>query len=132
MIKLFEDKSISKEKQFQIIQKINPAQDNIHTWIRSVSDIKTFSETLDDPDYEGWEENGFDPSYSANMAYEALKSNWIQVFSSYPINVGTFVTPSRMEAKSYSGSGKIWDKKVQISDIAWIDPTQGMYVGDLK
>lgn len=32
-----------------------------------------------------------------------------------------------MEAKNYSGNGNIYSKEVALTDIAWIDPTQGQY-----
>lgn len=116
-----------KQKQNEIIQRSNPVQDDYHTWIRSVEDIKTFEETLQDSDWEGWEGSGFDPDYTADMANEALEKGEITVYSSYPIEDGIFVTPSRMEAESYSGNGQIYEKTVKLTDIAWIDPTQGQY-----
>ncbi len=124
-----------KEKQLDIILKSNPAGNDTATWIRNVNDIKTFEEALQDGDWEGWEETGFDPDYDANIAREALKTGQITVYSSYPIEKGTFVTPSKMEAESYSGTGKVYSKKVNLTDVAWIDPTQGQYAkieNDLK
>lgn len=116
-----------KKKQLEIIKKSNPAEDDVHTWIRSVDDIKTFQETLKDDDWAGWEEDGFDPDYSADDVNEALKTGEITVYSSYSIKDGIFVTPSKMEAQSYSGDGKVFSKKVKLEDVAWIDPTQGQY-----
>ena len=116
-----------KQMQLEEIKKNNPAEDDYHTWIRNIEDIKTFEETLQDSDWEGWEENGFDPDYTGDMAKEALSTGKITVYSSYPIKQGIFVTPSRMEAESYSESGKIYSKEVKIEDVAWIDPTQGQY-----
>ena len=116
-----------KEEQLDIILENNPANDDYHTWIRKVSDIHTFEEALQDSDYEGWEESGFDPDYDGNVAKQALKSGKITVYSSYPIKQGVFVTPSKMEAESYSGNGKVYEKTVLLTDIAWIDPTQGQY-----
>lgn len=55
-----------KQKQLDVIKKNNPAEDDVHTWIRSVDDIKTFQETLKDDEWKGWEEDGFDPDYSAD------------------------------------------------------------------
>lgn len=116
-----------KEKQLEIIKKENPAEDEVHTWIRKKEDINTFEEALKQDDWEGWEKSGFDPDYTAQMAKEALKNNEIVVYSSYNIKQGTFVTPSKMEAESYSGSGKVFSKKVKLTDVAWVDPTQGQY-----
>ncbi len=114
-----------KAKQLEIIKEYNSADDDYHTWIRNEDDIKTFSETLLDTDYEEGED--FAPDYTWNMAQKAIKSGEMTVYSSYPIKQGVFVTPSRMEAESYAGSGQIYEKKVKLSDVAWIDPTQGMY-----
>ena len=125
-----------KQKQLDIILKNNPVYDDYHTWIRTVDDIKTFEETLEDTDYKEYYEAGedFDETYSAKMAKEALSTGKITVYSSYPIEQGIFVSPSRMEAESYSGNGKVYSKEVNLTDIAWIDPTQGQYakVSDTK
>lgn len=116
-----------KEKQYKIIESVNPAEDEYHTWIRNSEDIKTFEETLNDPDWIDYREEGFDPDYTGDMINDALKTGEIMVYSSYPIEMGTFVSPSKMEAEPDSGNGKIYSKKVNLTDIAWIDPTQGQY-----
>lgn len=120
-----------KEYQFKVIQKHNPAPDDYHAWIRSCDDIKTFDEALRDSDFDGWETQGFDPSYTADMAKTALRKGTTTVFSPYPIDLGVFVTPSKMEAESYAGGRgyKIYSKQIGLSDVAWIDPTQGIYTG---
>lgn len=41
-----------KQKQLEIIQNTNPAEDIYHTWVRSIDDIKTFEEALNDIDYK--------------------------------------------------------------------------------
>lgn len=114
-----------KQKQLDIIQNNNPVNDDYHTWIRNTDDIKTFEEALQDDDWEGYDE--FTPDYTRNMANEAVDSGKIIVYSSYPIEQGIFVTPSKMEAESYSGNGKVYSKTVNLQDVAWIDPTQGQY-----
>lgn len=113
-----------KERQFNIIQQTNPAPNEYLTWIRSANEIKTLSETLQDSDWTDSE--SFDPDLTRSDIDQALKTGKITVYSSYPIENGVFVSPSRMEAESYSGTGKIYEKTLNISDIAWIDPTQGM------
>lgn len=109
-----------KQKQLEIIKNNNPAEDNYHTWIRSVDDIKTFEETLNDSDYKEYFETGedFDETYTAEMAKEALETGKITVYSSYPIEQGIFVSPSQMEAESYSGNGKVYSKQVNVNDVA--------------
>lgn len=115
----------NKKKQLEIIEKYNPIEDDYHTGIRSIDDIKTLQETLQDSDWADYDE--FNPDYTRNMANEAIKTGKMMVYSSYPIKQGTFVSPSKMEAESYSGNGKIYSKEINIGDVAWIDPTQGQY-----
>lgn len=114
-----------KAAQFDIIQNSNAAEDDYHTWIRSASEIKTLSETLADPEWAEYDE--YDPDYTRQMAENAVKNGKVAVYSSYPIGNGVFVTPSRMEAESYSANGKVYSKTVSVDDVAWIDPTQGQY-----
>ena len=114
-----------KAAQFDIIQNSNAAEDDYHTWIRSASEIKTLSETLADPEWAEYDE--YDPDYTRQMAENDVKNGKVTVYSSYPIGNGVFVTPSRMEAESYSANGKVYSKTVNVDDVAWIDPTQGQY-----
>ena len=122
-----QNNTLLKQQQLDIILNSNPAGNETATWIRKIDDIKTFEETLQDSDWEGWEDSGFDPDYTADMVREALDTGKIKVYSSYPIEQGIFVTPSKMEAESYSGTGKVYSKEISLEDVAWIDPTQGQY-----
>lgn len=119
------DEEDLKERQFAVIQESNPADDDYHTWIRSAEEIKTFQEALADEEWADYD--SFDPDYTREMADAAVESGRIQVYSSYPIERGVFVTPSLMEAESYAGGGQIHSKTVRLTDVAWIDPTQGQY-----
>ena len=119
------DTDALKERQMQIIQETNPADDDYHTWIRSAEEIKTFREAIEDPEWAEYDE--YNPDFTRAMAEEAMESGEIEVFSSYPIEAGGFVSPSRMEAESYSGNGRVYSKTVPLTDVAWIDPTQGQY-----
>ena len=114
-----------KQSQLDIIKKSNPMQDDYHTGIRNVEDIKTLEETINDSDYIDYDE--FNPDLTRQDIENAIRNGMITVYSSYPIENGVFVSPSKMEAESYSGNGKIYSKQVPINDIAWIDPTQGQY-----
>jgi hypothetical protein len=58
---------------------------------------------------------------------QALNSGYINVYSSKPIKIGTFVTPSKHCAKDYAGSNHIYSKRVNIYDVAWIDTYEGQY-----
>jgi len=116
---------VDKQKQFELITNGNPFNSELgnHTWIKDVSDIKTYEEV--------WQEEGeiygITPDFSKKDAIDALNSGKIVVYSSYPIKNGTFVSPSKMEAMNYAGGNKVYSKVVNLEDVAWIDPTQGQY-----
>ena len=114
-----------KQKQLDIILKTNPAEDDIHTWIRSVDDILSYQEAIDDIGGPTWLTDDF----TEDMIKEALRTNEITVYSSKPIKNGNFVTPSYMEAEQYAGGigGKVYSKKVKLNHVAWIDELQGQY-----
>jgi hypothetical protein len=57
-----------KAEQLQIIQDTNPALDNIHTWIRKESDIKTYPEAIQE--YGAIED--LTPDFTKDMVQKAL------------------------------------------------------------
>lgn len=120
---IFAEKTL-KEKQLDIINESNPMLDDYHTGIRSVADIKTLEEAISDPE---WDYDEYNPDYTKSMAQKAIETGKVTVYSSNPIKQGVFVSPSKMEAESYSGNGKVYAKEVNTSDVAWIEPTQGQY-----
>ena len=125
-IKELDNSSFSlKEKQLEIIQNSNPVADDYHTWIRSVDDIKTYEEALQE-DLDG-ETQDLTPDFKKADLEKALETGKMTVYSSYPIEQGIFVTPSKMEAQSYAGSGKVYYKEISLDDVAWIDTLQGQY-----
>ena len=69
-----------------------------------------------------WEENLPDDNVQ-----EILKKGAIIIYSSYPIKQGVFVTPSKVEARSYSGGKPIHSRRVRLTDVAWIDFNEGQY-----
>lgn len=114
-----------KQKQLDIIKSNNPVNDDYHTWIRNVEDIKTLEEAINDSDWSDYDE--YNPDLSRQDIENAIDIGKIMVYSSYPIKQGVFVSPSKMEAESYSSNGKVYSKEVNINDVAWVDPTQGQY-----
>ena len=125
-VKELDNSSFSlKEKQLEIIQNSNPAADDYHTWIRSIDDIKTYEEALQE-DLDG-ETQDLSPDFKKADLEKALETGKMTVYSSYPIEQGIFVTPSKMEAQSYAGSGKVYSKEISLDDVAWIDTLQGQY-----
>lgn len=125
---LYDSKNPLHRQQADLINKYNPAPDSYHTWIRNADDIYNFEDTLKPPNFDAdFIGNDFDPSYTWDMAQDAIKNGQIDVYSSYPIDKGVFVTPSTMEAGSYAGNGKVYHKRVPLKDVAWIDERQGQY-----
>lgn len=110
---------MNKDEQLQIILSTNPAEDEIHTWIRSVDDILTFDEIWADGIYD------VTPDFTEKDIEQVLKSGKVTVYSSKPIENGTFVTPSKLEGASYSGDETIYTADVDVTDVAWIDESQG-------
>lgn len=114
-----------KEMQLEIIKKNNAMTDDYHTGIRTKEDIKSATEAFktkidDDEDY-------LYPDFSKADGLKALETGKITVYSSKEIKDGGFVSPSKMMAKDYAGSGKIYEITVDIKDIAWIDSNEGQF-----
>lgn len=112
-----------KEKQLELINKKNPAPNDYNTWIRTTNDILTADEAFK----EAFQDGEMYPDFTVEDMQNVLDSGEVTVYSSYPIKEGIFVTPSRMNAESYSGEGKVYSKKVNASDLAWIDQGEGQY-----
>ena len=112
-----------KGKQLEIIQKTNPMLDDYHTGIRSVEDIKTFDEVLNDEESFAWGD------FTKEDAERALKSGKITIYSSYPIKQGTFVSTSKIQAEEYAGGkgNKVYSKTIPLEDVAWINGDEGQY-----
>ena len=112
-----------KEKQFEIIKNNNPMEDDYHTGIRSMDDIKTANEVFTKENFE----EVSNPDFTFEDAQKALETGKVMVYSSKPIENGGFVSTSKMEAESYSGNGKVYTKEVPLDNVAWIENTQGQY-----
>ena len=123
-----------KQKQLDIILSSNPMTDDYHTGIRTISDIHTFQELYDEEILNGSTYDEFDlvvydepKSLYVPDIEEILKKGTITVYSSYPIKQGVFVTPSKVEARSYSGGNPIHSLRVRLTDVAWISFNEGQY-----
>lgn len=119
-----------KEKQLEMILKNNPLDPTLceHTWITSIDDIHTYQEVIQMGIDDGYDDMEYTPDYGRKIVEAALATGKITVYSSYPIKPGIFVTPSKMEAGSYAGSIKnVYQRTVNIKDVAWIDGLQGQY-----
>ena len=110
-----------KKLQLEIINKYNPMRDTYHTGIRTIKDIKTFKEAVEDEESFGY------PDFSKADGLLALKSGKITIYSSHPIKQGTFVTPSKSMAHDYAGNKEVYSKKVKINDVAWINLDEGQF-----
>lgn len=112
-----------KEKQLDIINKTNPMLDDYHTGIRNIEDIKTFDEVINDEESFAWGD------YTKEDALRDLEKGTITVYSSYPIENGTFVSTSYQQAYEYAGhdNSKVYSKTIPITDVAWINGDEGQY-----
>lgn len=120
---------LHKNEQNAVIQRVNPMEDDYHTGVRGVEDIRTLREAIAEARAEG-EEGGWDalssyPDVSNAMLEAALRSGRVRVYSSKPIEAGVFVTPSRMQAEDYAGGGKVYSKEVSVDDVAWLNTDEG-------
>jgi len=124
-----------KEKQFEIIRRVNPMRDDYHVGIRTVDDIKTYQECLDTSPTQDEEIGQFVyPDWTKEQAEYAFKTGEITVYSSYVIKPGVFVTPSKIMASEYAENGKIYSVTVPIEgeEVAWINGDEGIYVGKIN
>lgn len=111
----------NKSKQLDIIKKYNPMTDDYHVGIRSVDDIKTFKEAMEDDESFYWGD------FDREDAEKALEKGYITLYSSKPIEQGVFVSTSKNQAKDYAGGGKIYSMEVPIDKVAWINGDEGQF-----
>ena len=102
---LSESDTEQKQKQLDIINETNPAPNTYSTWIRSVDDIKTLAETLEDDD---WEDEVINPDLTRTDIQSAIERGEITVYSSYPIKNGFFCFSVK------NGSGKLQRRRKNI------------------
>ena len=122
---------ITRGENARAAMRANPMLDDYHTGIRGREDAKTFDEILREAE-ESWTEYGSltYPDMDIDMLREAKESGHITVYSSKPIETGTFVTPSRMNAEDYAGDGHVYSAVVPVDRIAWISEDEGQ-MGDV-
>ena len=94
----------NKQKQLNIIQENNKMQDDYHTGIRNIEDIKTFEEAIHD------NESFVYGDYSFEDAQKDLERGKVTVYSSKPITQGGFVSTSKNMAQDYAGNANINQK----------------------
>lgn len=117
-------KPLTKAQKAERIIKSNPMVDDYHTGIRNAEDILDFSEarqfTLDDiGNVSSY------PDVTQEILDNATKTHKIRLYSSRPFSVGSFVSPSKMQAQDYAGKGKIYEGVFDIDDIAWLNADEG-------
>ena len=97
--------------------------DEYHRWIRSVNDIKTFAEAIQDS------ESFVYGDYSYEDAVRDLNRGKVTVYSSKPIWDWAFVSTSKNMARDYAWGdvNKVYSKTVSIEDVAWLDGDEGQY-----
>lgn len=91
--------------------------------VRHSQDIHTAKEVW--KDFQGTQ------YWNHQMAKEALQTGNVTVYSTEPVlnfeQIGAKVTPSLTEAQSLFTGEKIYKHEVPITDIAWLNSTQGYY-----
>jgi len=118
--------SSRKQRQLELILAANPMQDDYHVGVRTVADIRSPEEVFGVQGQED-EENYVYPDFTPEDGAAALHAGEITVYSSHPIEGGGFVTPSRMMAKDYAGTGTVYSKRVPVGDVAWLTSDEGQY-----
>jgi hypothetical protein len=113
-----------KSKQLSIILATNPMLDDYHVGIRKVEDVKTLEEIVNSNEPDDLITT---PDWTIDDIMYSIESKQVTIYSSYPIENGVFVSPSKMIALSYSGNGRVFSKRVNIADIAWIDSSEGQF-----
>lgn len=113
-----------RSKAVSIINSTNPMRDDYHVGIRTIDDVLTLEEAFDS-------EPPTNQDVSDDYIQSCIESGKIRVYSSKRIMPGAFVTPSRMMAKDYAGSSKVFSKTVNVSSFAWINCDEGVYIGDI-
>lgn len=120
-----------KRAQLEIIKRTNPMTDDYHVGIRTIDDIHTWGQVVDEAKRSaqngGWEELSSYPDVTNEMIAKAVKTGKVTVYSSKPIEDGVFVSPSMMMARDYAGSGRVYSKEVSIRDVAWINIDEGQF-----
>lgn len=113
--RVFDD---AKNMQFQMLQETNPMRDSYHTGIRSPQEINRLGDLVNN--YNENEMFAY-PDFTLKDAQNAVEDGRITVYSSKPIETGTFVSPSKMMAQDYAGrTGKVYSKNIPIDDFAAI------------
>lgn len=114
-----------KQQQLELLRKTNPMRDEYHVGIRDTKDIKSAKEAFlgDDSDDERYTY----PDFTEEMGKAALKKGRIKVYSSKPVKDGAFISPSKMMAQDYAGTGPIYSKLVSINDVAWLNSDEGQF-----
>ena len=117
------EKNTHKQQQLDLVLKNNPMTDDYHQGIRSIDDIKTFEEAINDDESFVWGD------YTREDAERDLARNKVKVYSSYDIKNGTFVSTSYQQALEYAGrdASKVHSKEVNPNDVAWINGDEGQY-----
>lgn len=114
-----------KKKQLEAIKKSNPMRDDVHTGVRTTKDIYTLDEARQNSMKENDGQVSSYPDVTKKIIEDAIKTGTIMVYSSKPISQGGFISPSRMMAQDYAGSGKVYSQRVKITDIAWLNTDEG-------
>lgn len=118
----------ARSRQASEVNETNRMRDDYHTGIRSREDVRSFDEVLAEAEKDFAEDGAMVyPDMDIETMRQAKNKGTITVYSSKPIEAGTFVTPSRMNASDYAGEGRIYEKEIPVDSVAWISIDEGQY-----
>jgi hypothetical protein len=121
-----------KMAQAAVLNNVNPMRDSYHTGIRSWENVRTFKEAVEDA--RNSDDNYPYKDFTPEMAEEALSEGHIIVYSSKPIENGTFVSTSRQCAMLYAGwapysknEPHVYSVDCKLNKVAWINVDEGEF-----
>lgn len=118
----------ARSRQASEVNETNRMRDDYHTGIRSREDVRSFDEVLAEAEKDFAEDGAMVyPDMDIETMRQAKNKGTVTVYSSKPIEAGTFVTPSRMNASDYAGEGRIYEKEIPVDSVAWISIDEGQY-----
>ena len=120
--------TLYKQAQLEALQNAD-VTDEWNEPITSAAQIKTYAEAV----AADRAEFGSSVDFDIEAAEQALSSGEITVYSPRAITVGSFVTPSRVNAEDMAGGGgRIYSMTVPLDAVAWTDAWGGQYTGEME
>lgn len=116
-----------KKEQFEIINESNRMRNDSRAGILNADNILSFREAIDIAKADNNGKISSYPDVPNSVFDKAMRSGFITVYGSEPIENGVFVTPSMIGARMDSDDGKVFSKVVSINDVAWLNSDEGQF-----